>query len=312
MKQQLSKATCEGGFAFLQHRKESFKKFLSFIPRKNCYFCTLAVKYITMRNLWLYLSLFFLLPLTMQCQNKKEIPAKQSEPGYTIFITGASFASSNNGWFELACKYLDAKPVNKAVGGEAIADAANKMAKEALYTKQELDEMDAFVIMHVHDKDVADTTGLKKEYKDYSTPFDRSNYAIAYDYVIKRYITDCYNLKFDKDSKYYGTANGKPVVIILCTHWHDARTVFNPAIRKLGEKWGFPVVEFDKYIGFSKNRLHPVTGTQYSILYTGDNKETIGGVEFGWHPLNGEDQYIQQRMAAIFTDLMKKVLPLKP
>ena len=119
---------------------------------------------------------------------------------YTILLTGASFASSNNGWFELACKKLDATPINKAIAGEAIANTANKMAADTLYTRQQLEDIDAFVIMHVHDKDVASENGLKENYKDYRTPFDRSNYAAAYDYVIKHYITDCYNLKFDKNN----------------------------------------------------------------------------------------------------------------
>ncbi len=163
--------------------------------------------------------------------------------------------------------------------------------------------------MHLHDMAVADETGLKDSYLDYQTPFDRSNYAAAYDYVIKRYITECYNLRLDKNSKYYGSVSGKPAIVVLCTHWHDARTVYNSAVRKLAKKWGFPVVEFDKYIGFSKDRLHPVTKAQYSIIYS-HNNETIKGEEFGWHPLNGQYQYIQQRMGAIFVDLMRKVLPL--
>jgi hypothetical protein len=229
---------------------------------------------------------------------------------YTILLTGASFASSNNGWFELGCKELDATPLNKAVPGTAIADAANLMATQKLYSHEELEEVDALVIMHVHDEDVASEAGLRKTFEDYPIPFDRSNYAAAYDYVIKRYISECYNLKFGKNSKYYNTPSGKPVIIVLCTHWHDVRTIFNPAIRRLGEKWGFPVVEFDKYIGFSKNSPHPVTGGQYSILYSRNN-ETIDGIEYGWHPYEGQDQYIQKRMAAIFVDLMKKVLPLK-
>lgn len=251
----------------------------------------------------LFLCIFLLGILNIHAQTTKD--------NYKILLTGASFASSNNGWFELGCKKLNATPINRAVPGEAIADAANKMANNTLYSKKELEDIDAFVIMHVHDKDVSSESGLMQDYTDYKTPFDRSNYAAAYDYVIKRYITECYNLKFDKNSKYYNTPSGKPVVIILCTHWHDARTVYNPAVRKLAAKWGFPVIEFDKYIGFSKDTLHPVTGKQYSIIYS-HNNETIDGVEFGWHPYVGEDQYIQQRMGAIFTDLMKKVLPLKP
>lgn len=256
------------------------------------------------------LLLFVALGLIAQGQNRlSENTGKEGEK-YTIFLTGASFASSNNGWFELGCEALGAKPINKAVGGQAIADAANLMIKGKLYTPKELEKIDVFVIMHVHDKDVASEVGLKEDYEEYETPFDRSNYAAAYDYVIKRYMTDCYNLKFDKKSKYYNAPAGKPVNIVLCTHWHDARTVFNPAIRRLGEKWGFPVVEFDKYIGFSKNQLHPVTKKQSSVFYA-HNNELIDGTEFGWHPYEGKNQYIQQRMAGIFVDLMKKVLPLR-
>ncbi|WP_029903522.1 DUF5040 domain-containing protein [Prevotella sp. 10(H)] len=260
-----------------------------------------------MKKLLLYLVLSVLTISITQCHKG----SSEKDTKYTLFITGASFASANNGWFELACKHLNAKPINPSVGGMAIVDAANKMSNGELYTKQELENMDAFVIMHVHNREVLDTVGLKNDYTEYTTPFDRSNYATAYDYVIKRYLTECYNLKFDKESKYYGTENGKPAVVVLCTHWHDGRVTFNSSIRKLGEKWGFPVVEFDKYIGFSKNHLHPVTETQWSTFYA-HNNESIHGEEFGWHPHEGKEQYIQQRMAAIFTDMMKKVLPLKP
>lgn len=225
---------------------------------------------------------------------------------YTIFITGASFASDHNGWFEIGCEQLNARPINRAVGGEAIANTANKMSDSTLYTREELEEMDAFVIMHVHDKDVIDSTQLKAAYTDYPTPFDRSNYAAAYDYVIKRYITECYNLKFDERSKYYGTKTGKPAVIILCTHWHDGRTTYNRTIRELSRKWGLPLVEFDKNIGFSGSQPHPVTGEPFSMLYAYD-KQMMGGVLHGQHPDRGKDQYIQKRMAAIFADLMRRI-----
>lgn len=255
-----------------------------------------------MKKILLWLVLFGVLSANAQTTENKK---------YTILLTGASFASSNNGWFELGCKYLDATPINKAIPGEAIADAANHLIKGEMYTSKQLENIDAFVIMQVHDKDVASKLGLKEKYQDYPTPFDRSNYAAAYDYVIKRYISDCYNLKFDKESKYYNTKSGKPAIIVFCAHWHDARTVYNPAIRVLAARWGFPVIEFDKYIGFSKESLHPVTGKQYSLIYSNDT-EKINGEEFGWHPADGQDKYIQQRMAAIFTELMKTVLPLKP
>lgn len=229
---------------------------------------------------------------------------------YTILLSGASFASPENGWFELGCTTLDATPMNRAIGGEAIANTANRMIDGTLYTPKELDEIDAFVIMQVHNKNVADTSQLKEYYSDYKTPFDRSNYAAAYDYVIKRYISDCYNLKDNKDSKYYGTSSGKPAIIVLCTDWHDARITYNTSIRKLSKKWGFPLIEFDANIGFSRIQLHPIIKQQYSLLYTKDTQK-INDILFGWHPERGKDKYIQQRMAAIFADTMRKVLPLK-
>lgn len=233
----------------------------------------------------------------------------QDTTKYNILLTGASFASPQNGWFEIGCRHLNAQPINRAIGGEAIINTANRMIDGNLYSFEEFDNLDALVIMQVHNRDVFDESQLLSNYKDYTVPFDRTNYAKAYDYVIKRYISECYELKDNPKSKYYGTKTGKPAVIILCTDWHDARTTYNTAIRKLAEKWGLPLIEFDKYIGFSKNNPHPETGGQQSLLYAKDT-QTIEGTKYGWHPDRGEDKYIQQRMASIFVDLMQKVLPL--
>ena len=230
----------------------------------------------------------------------------QENAKYTILLTGASFASPQNGWFEIGCRQLDARALNRAIGGESIADTANRMAEGTLWNAGELDEMDALVIMQVHNRDVSATGGLKEKYTDYTTPFDRSNYAAAFDYVIKRYQSECYALKDDPKSKYYGTKSGKPAVIVLCTDWHDARTTYNAAIRRLAARWGLPLVEFDRNIGFS----NPATGTQQSLLHAQDT-QTIEGVAYGWHPQRGQDKYIQQRMAAIFTDTMRRILPAK-
>lgn len=231
----------------------------------------------------------------------------QENTTYNILLTGASFASSHNGWFEIGCRHLNAYPINRAIGGESIVNTANRMIEGTLYSFEELDKLDALVIMQVHNRDVFDESQLLLNYKDYTTPFDRANYAKAFDYVIKRYISECYALKDNPKSKYYETKAGKPAVIVLCTDWHDARTTYNTSIRKLAEKWGLPLVQFDKYIGFSKNNPHPVTGEQQSLLYAQDS-QTIEGTKYGWHPDRGEDQYIQQRMAAIFIDLMRKIL----
>lgn len=233
------------------------------------------------------------------------------ESKYTILLTGASFASPENTWFEMGCKNLNATPINRAIGGEAIANTANRMIDGTLYSKAEFEKLDAFVIMQVHDKDVCDTTQLTENYTDYKVPFDRSNYAAAYDYVVKRYITECYNLQFDSTSIYYKSPYGKPAVIVLCTDWQEGRNIFNPSIRKLGAKWGFPIIEFDKNIGFSNQVPHPVTKQQYSLIFNSGNTQKMNGETYGWHPLRGNESYVQQRMASIFVDTMKRILPLR-
>ncbi len=252
-----------------------------------------------------YFALF--LTVTFLAVSQEAVSSK-----YTVLLSGASFATSANGWFELGCEKLDATPLNRAIGGEAIAHTANRMIDGTLYSREELEVIDAFVIMQVHNRDVFDESGLKKSYKEYTTPFDKSNYAAAFDYVIKQYLTDCYNLKFDPKSRFYGKPYGKPAVIVLCTDWHDARQTYNTSVRKLAAKWGFPVVEFDSYIGFSKNQVNPVTGEQTSLIYSTDTQK-IDGVLYGWHPARGKESFIQQRMAAIFADLMERILvPLTP
>ena len=232
----------------------------------------------------------------------------QEEHRHNILLTGASFASPSNEWFEMGCEKLGANPINRAVGSEAIATTANRMIDGTLYSKEEFEELDALVIMQVHNRDVFDPTQLKNDYREYPVPFERINYAAAFDYVIKRYITECYELRNDPDSKYYNTRSGKPAIIVLCTDWHDARVLYNTTIRQLAEKWGLPVVEFDKNIGFSKNHRHPVTKDQFSLIFSNDT-QTIEDEKYGWHPLRGRDSYIQQRMASIFAAKMREILP---
>ena len=43
--------------------------------------------------------------------------AAQENAKYTILLTGASFASPQNGWFEIGCRQLDARALNRAIGG---------------------------------------------------------------------------------------------------------------------------------------------------------------------------------------------------
>lgn len=58
---------------------------------------------------------------------------------FHFMLTGASFAIAENGWFELSCKAFNAEAINKAISGEAIFDAANRMAANSFCTKDELE-----------------------------------------------------------------------------------------------------------------------------------------------------------------------------
>jgi len=230
-----------------------------------------------------------------------------AESKYHFMLTGASFAVPENGWFELSCKAFDAEAINKSVSGEAIYHTANRMATNTFYSTAELERTDAFIIMQVHNQNVADDTWLKEDYTQYTIP--TTNYAVAYDYVIKKYKDDCYKLKDDPTSKYYGTANGKPAVIVLCTHWHDARTTYNSAIRVLAQKWNLPLVEWDTNIGFTKDVLE--NGVQPSLQYAKDT-EVINGVTYAWHPLRGQEQPIQKKLSAVFNAAMEQIVGVIP
>ena len=38
------------------------------------------------------------------------------QAGYTFVLTGASFASPSNTWFETGCERIGATPINRAIG----------------------------------------------------------------------------------------------------------------------------------------------------------------------------------------------------
>lgn len=233
------------------------------------------------------------------------------EPTYDhhFLLAGASFAVPENGWFELVCEAFNAEPLNKAVSGDAIKNTASDMYYDRFYTTEELDRIDAFIIMHVHNQDVASTNGIKENYEDY-THSEIQMYNTAYDYVIKRYKADCYNLKFNPESRYYQTENGKPATIILCTHWHDSRIDYNQSIRTLAERWQLPLIELDENIGFTRKVLD-ADGRQPSLKYAADT-EKIYDITFGWHPLRGKEQYIQQKIASIAMKELEKLFTPVP
>ena len=254
--------------------------------------------------------------ITMNDGVIKRLPARNNillSDNPTIFLIGASFGDPRNGWFEIACNELDASGVNKCIPGSSIIDDANKAYAGTLWTAAQLEAMDALIIMHVLNYNVMYEPALKDTIAEYEAqmPFDTTrnitNMTMAYDYLIKKYIAECYALRNNQSSQYYGTVHGKPVQIAVCTSWHDDRTTFNNAIRKISATYNLTLVDFSANIGFSKDR--PLDdGTQVSIIYAlddGENRETIGGVQYGWHPAQGQSKFIQKKMAKIFESYLK-------
>lgn len=225
-----------------------------------------------------------------------------------ILLTGASFAYSGNEWFGYVCKNLNVTGYNKAVSGETMQHTAQKIHDGTLYSQAEFEDFDVLLIFHSHNQAVNNTANIKTDYNDYTFPItDRS---AQWDYVLKKYAADCYAARLNPDSRWYGTKYGKPYMVVVCTHWHDARTVFNDSIRELQKKWGFILCEFDTRIGFSKNQVHPVTGEQVSILHcdnpSGDT-EVINGVTYGWHPTRDKGAWIQHQMASIVESTIRNL-----
>lgn len=270
-------------------------------------------------------------------------------PNKSILLSGASISESINGYFEHAMLDLGiTKYKNLSVAGANIFKLCNDLYSNGLnYAK----DYDLLIISHVHNFDVfnlpdniKDMTVEKLENNDefgtYITTKDYVNgtppatlsyttdqlYAIGYDYSIKKWISLNYNLKSETG---YDSFFGKAAQICLYTYWHDARTIYNEAIRKLAKKWNLLLIKDDENIGFSKDRVHPVTKQQYSILYTNSSKyqklETIDGVIYGFHPdtISVENQntynstkkmlleylpYIQKRRAAILIKTLKNAI----
>jgi len=270
-------------------------------------------------------------------------------PNKSILLSGASISESINGYFEHAMLDLGITEYkNLSVAGTNIFKLCNDLYSNGLnYAKS----YDLLIISHVHNFDVfnlpdniKDMTAEELENNDefgtYITTEDYVNgtppatlsytteqlYAIGYDYSIKKWISLNYNLKSETG---YDSFFGKAAQICLYTYWHDARTIYNEAIRKLAKKWNLLLIKDDENIGFSKDRVHPVTKQQYSILYTNSSRyqklETIDGVIYGFHPdtISVENRntynstkkmlleylpYIQKRRAAILIKTLKNAI----
>ncbi|MBQ5635793.1 MAG: DUF5040 domain-containing protein [Alistipes sp.] len=234
-----------------------------------------------------------------------DLMAQPAERG-SMCIIGASIACPENTWFEMACESLGKEPINKACSGTRPGDDVVKMSQGTLFAKGEHDKFEIFAVMHCHEMEICDESKLLDDYNEY-LPASDMDYSQAFDYIIRKYADECRALEFDSSSKWYGFEGGKPVKIVLCTHWHDARPLYNGAVRRLVEKWSGSayLCAFDTNIGFTKDEPDPETGEQMSLRYAKNginDTEYLYGVLHGWHPTRGRDAEIQQRMAKIFAD----------
>ena len=144
-------------------------------------------------------------------------------------------------------------------------------------------------------------------------------YAAGYDYLLKKYAFDCYNLRLNPDSKWFGTKSGKPVIIVCTTQWHDGYVRFNEAIKKVAKRHGAIIADIAGNIGFSYLQTDPTNpdSVRWSAIHcnnsaigSGNDTETIPihGVMYtgmGWHPTRQWDCYIQMKRAQILAETMR-------
>lgn len=238
------------------------------------------------------------------------------DSGSVFRIEGASFATTGNGWFETACARLGVTAQNNAVAGTHISDVANAMynsvpGESERLVGADLETFDVLVLMFTHDIDVNESVYIKENFRDYSGSFSHAGFglvAVAWDYVIKRYRDECYKRRTAPGSRWYNTKHGKPDQIVVMSHWHDARTIYGDSIRKFCAKWRLPLITLDENIGFTKNMpmvMDDGASVQVSTFYGTGNNETIGGVDYGWHPATGQNAEIQKKMASIFANQIR-------
>ncbi|AJH15311.1 DUF5040 domain-containing protein [Myroides profundi] len=240
---------------------------------------------------------------------KVKVSAEGDIERTSSLMIGASFASPENSWYKNAYNRLRSYHVNYADGGGVgMNNYVNKIYRGELYTKETLDKFNHLVIYISHNLNVYNQKGVRESYLDYE-PINGNQYNSTqnWDYCLKKYSADCEAQKNNPNSKYYGTKRGKPVSVIVFTHWHDGREIYNESIRKLRSKWDFTLIELDKNIGFTKKKINPNTKRQVSLDYAVDT-EVIDGETFGWHPKRtGKELYVQDKTEEMFYNTISKL-----
>lgn len=271
----------------------------------------------------------------------------------TVCLSGASMAMTSNGWFENACERLGYKHYNVSVSGESIVDAANKLWRGTLFGSFGASVVDALVLSHTHNQDVASTasTGIlvetvaeyeAKGYDSTGTLLDHApdptnaneyliapgggntteRYAAAFDYVLKKWAEMCLAEKDDESSQWYGTKSGKPCVVIICSHWHDARVTYNDAAKILANRHGALYCDFASNVGFSYQQTDPSdpNSVRQSALYCNNaafgsgndtTTEVINGVSYtgmGWHPTRDAQSFLTKKRGYLLAQVIKTAL----
>lgn len=236
--------------------------------------------------------------------------------GSKIMLTGASFASSENGWFELFCLKNNMEAVNQAVGGSGIEtnvaqrmlDADETKPHGSLFMVNGVDifkDIKVFVLFHSHNYDVfISESKYKSNTIDHYKTNGLANRGEVFDYIIKQYRQWCaeYTITLNINGQ-ADVTGGKECNIVLCSHWHKSRSLYNNSSRKMADRYGITYCAFDDNIGFNNDTFvtanlntdsntTPVSGLYHqSILYSQfvdinivGKTEIIDGVMYGWHP----------------------------
>lgn len=237
-------------------------------------------------------------------KNYSDTNIKSDNKTNSSLMVGASFAFDGNVWYKESYDYLGGIGINKAVSGHSINDIAVLIRDNKLYNISDLDSFNHLVIYLTHNVDVFGGE-IRDTLSDYESNWESISNSGFWDYILKKYYSDCRALQNNAESTYYNVPYGKPVSIVVFTHWHDGRVIFNDSIRKLRDKWGFNLIELDRKIGFSKEQLNPVSKDQISKMYAVD-LEQIGNSVYGWHPLReGEVLYVQDRTRDVFINTIE-------
>ena len=144
-------------------------------------------------------------------------------------------------------------------------------------------------------------------------------YAAGYDYLLKKYALDCYNLRLNPDSKWYGTKSGKPVIIVCTTQWHDGYVRFNEGIKNVARRHGAILCDVANNVGFSYMQTNPQDDDSicWNALHcnntsigSGNDTENIPihGIMYnnmGWHPTRDWSCYVQMKRAQILAESLK-------